>query len=218
MKHWLFAIALVCFGSTAKGASLDISGGAASSSINGTAVSPATVTITGLTANKIVTTGASGVLVTYSTMSLTGAGNVGINTASPSATLDVTGNLVIGNTVARSTIAATGNAQFGNNMTIKGNPAVLTLDSANGGSEIITATDDTVLYLETNNASGQIKLYSGSDVLAVTIDSGQNVIISTLTISKTQPPDSQALCIKTGTLGHCTSVVGVGGGCTCVAP
>lgn len=33
------------------------------------------------------------------------------------------------------------------------------------------------------------------------------------------PPSGQALCFDTnGNLGHCTSVVGVGGGCTCVAP
>lgn len=32
------------------------------------------------------------------------------------------------------------------------------------------------------------------------------------------PANSQALCLLSGQLGHCTTVVGVGGGCTCVAP
>lgn len=32
------------------------------------------------------------------------------------------------------------------------------------------------------------------------------------------PADSQALCLLGGHLGHCTSVVGAGGGCTCVVP
>lgn len=32
------------------------------------------------------------------------------------------------------------------------------------------------------------------------------------------PPDDKALCLSGGQLGHCTSVVGVTGGCTCVAP
>jgi hypothetical protein len=32
------------------------------------------------------------------------------------------------------------------------------------------------------------------------------------------PPNSQALCLLAGALGHCTSVVGIGGGCTCVTP
>ncbi len=32
------------------------------------------------------------------------------------------------------------------------------------------------------------------------------------------PADSKALCIVGGLLGHCTTVVGATGGCTCVAP
>lgn len=32
------------------------------------------------------------------------------------------------------------------------------------------------------------------------------------------PPNSQALCLLAGSLGHCTSIVGVGGGCTCSVP
>jgi len=32
------------------------------------------------------------------------------------------------------------------------------------------------------------------------------------------PPDSQALCLLTGQLGHCTTVVGSSGGCTCSVP
>lgn len=32
------------------------------------------------------------------------------------------------------------------------------------------------------------------------------------------PPNDQALCLSGGLLGHCTSIVGVTGGCTCVAP
>ena len=32
------------------------------------------------------------------------------------------------------------------------------------------------------------------------------------------PPDSQALCLLSGSLGHCTTAVGVTGGCTCSVP
>lgn len=32
------------------------------------------------------------------------------------------------------------------------------------------------------------------------------------------PPNSQALCLLSGSLGHCTTVVGVTGGCTCSVP
>lgn len=42
---------------------------------------------------------------------------------------------------------------------------------------------------------------------------------STITIDGTgSPTNSQALCLLGGQLGHCTSAVGAGGGCTCSVP
>ncbi len=50
---------------------------------SGGSISESSITVTSFGPNRIVTTGAGGVLVTYSTFSLTGAGNVGIGTATP---------------------------------------------------------------------------------------------------------------------------------------
>lgn len=42
--------------------------------------------------------------------------------------------------------------------------------------------------------------------------------VGTMTFGPTSPPQSQALCLLGGLLGHCTGLVGATGGCTCVAP
>jgi hypothetical protein len=47
---------------------------------------------------------------------------------------------------------------------------------------------------------------------------GTNTFNTVKVIGSAAPPDSQALCLLSGQLGHCTTVVGAGGGCTCSAP
>ena len=57
----------------------------------------------------------------------------------------------------------------------------------------------------------------GSDTFSVT--TAGLVKIGTMSVSGiVAPPNSQALCLLGGQLGFCSSVVGVGGGCTCVTP
>ena len=60
---------------------------------------------------------------------------------------------------------------------------------------------------------------SGANSFTGTTSFSNTVSIGTMAISGTvAPPNSQALCLLAGQLGHCTSVVGATGGCTCVAP
>lgn len=68
------------------------------------------------------------------------------------------------------------------------------------------------------NGAGLTGVLDGTKVLKAGDTMTGALVIGTMTISAIQPPDSQALCIKNGTLGYCTSVVGVTGGCTCAAP
>lgn len=75
---------------------------------DGGPITPTAVTVSSLGSNRIVTTGAGGVLVTYSTFTLTGAGNAGLGTASPATLLDVNGNAQFGTGVTKSTFSATG--------------------------------------------------------------------------------------------------------------
>lgn len=44
------------------------------------------------------------------------------------------------------------------------------------------------------------------------------IAVGTTTIGAISPPNSFALCLSGGALGHCTSLVGATGGCTCVSP
>lgn len=78
-----------------------------------------------------------------------------------------------------------------------GNPADLGLARQGAG------------VLEVNNgSSGQLR-----DLKA------RYVTVSSMTFTgATAPPDSQALCLLSGQMGHCTTVVGATGGCTCVVP
>ena len=47
---------------------------------------------------------------------------------------------------------------------------------------------------------------------------GGTMTINAVNIGPSAPANSQALCLLGATLGHCTSAVGAGGGCTCVSP
>ena len=90
----------------------------------------------------------------------------------------------------------------------------------NGGSNYNQAANTSLLI--DGNATTAFQVGNSSFTItpsAVTVGAGMTVNIGTMTISATTaPPNSQALCLSSGQLGHCTSVVGVTGGCTCVAP
>jgi hypothetical protein len=60
----------------------------------------------------------------------------------------------------------------------------------------------------------------GSDSLHLTFDASGNLTVPTsVTVTGESANSGQAACFSTGgTIGHCTSVVGAGGACTCVAP
>ena len=116
------------------------------------------------------------------------------------ATLDVLGKLGIGNV----------GAQFNSN--------------TSGGPENIWFTDGaTYNYGFGTDTSGNFVWTAGlfdsaAGTVRMTLTQAGGVSIGTVTISATSPPQSQALCLVGGVLGHCNSVVGATGGCTCAAP
>lgn len=68
-------------------------------------------------------------------------------------------------------------------------------------------------YLEVERDEGNFLWKAGN------IKSSFGMTASTFTFTgASAPPNNQALCLSGGQVGHCTSIVGVGGGCTCVAP
>lgn len=79
-------------------------------------------------------------------------------------------------------------------------------------TEVMRITSQGALGLGTANPNAGFQVSSGT----VTIDG--NVSPAMRIFGSGAPPNSQALCLLAGVLGHCTSVVGVGGGCTCAAP
>lgn len=68
----------------------------------------------------------------------------------------------------------------------------------------------------TANPTTKLHLSSGT----FTLDGTAPIVkIGTMTINgTTSPPNAFALCFSAGTLGHCTSVVGIDGSCTCTTP
>jgi hypothetical protein len=95
------------------------------------------------------------------------------------------------------------------------------MSGANAAVRILGGSGN-ILYV--GEISGKRGLFDGN-ANALIYDGGSgNGVINNLTVSTVTfsgggaPPNSQALCLLGGQLGHCTGVVGVGGGCTCVAP
>jgi hypothetical protein len=70
----------------------------------------------------------------------------------------------------------------------------------------IVSTDNTfgTVFIQQNGTANALDVMASSSVFHV---SGTGA-----------PPNSQALCLLAGQLGHCTTVVGASGGCTCAAP
>lgn len=84
--------------------------------------------------------------------------------------------------------------------------AQLWLDPTNGTTMFVSTSSVNAFSISTNSITGT-HLIDISTNTAITFRAGSGV-----------PPNSQALCLSGGQLGHCTSVVGAGGGCTCSAP
>lgn len=89
----------------------------------------------------------------------------------------------------------------------------------------VNDNNDNLLSLE--RASARIGINNKNPSVLVEISSGTVAIngslsqlkIGTMTISgTTAPPNSQALCLSAGSLGHCTDAVSATGSCTCVTP
>ena len=68
------------------------------------------------------------------------------------------------------------------------------------------------------NGGGNIVLKPNIVTMLTAGGTGVTVSTNTFFTGGGAPANSQALCLLSGQLGHCTSVVGVAGGCTCVAP
>lgn len=162
---------------------------------------------------------------------------VGIGTALPATLLDVNGASQFGSGVTKSTIASTGEATFITSTVGSGNALILKNQNANNGNSVgisfqnaqsggVSAATGRIVSSNTSPGdTGGAFLFqtrptgSGPFTTGIQIDSSQNVVIgSSLTVSFIQPPGGFALCVLNGSLGHCTSIVGVGGGCTCVSP
>jgi len=76
----------------------------------------------------------------------------------------------------------------------------------------VTLTDGISLNAVDNPAA----VNKGFEIRGSTVEfTGTNAVMFA---GPSAPPNSQALCTLAGQLGHCTSIVGAGGGCTCVAP
>jgi hypothetical protein len=71
---------------------------------------------------------------------------------------------------------------------------------------------------QSNFAQVGIQVSTGNTYALTVTTTSANTSPYLLTVSTTPVLNSQALCLLNGELGHCTSVVGAGGACTCVAP
>lgn len=133
-------------------------------------------------------------------------GNVGINQATPTQKLNLSsGTFLVNGSGAGITIDDSANNPI---QYFKAGGTVYGQEQVSSNVFYIDSSNSNNLELNTNR-SGNVKLAVG----------GGTVYIGTMTVSgATAPPNSQALCLSGGQLGHCTSVVGAAGGCTCVAP
>jgi len=101
--------------------------------------------------------------------------------------------------------------------------------SADGIQRLMIRYDGLMFYNTTTAFGGTVNIqaFPGSNALNL---QNTDSVFSTLALANSgsgpvlsvsgtgAPPNSQALCLLGGALGHCTSVVGATGGCTCVSP
>lgn len=143
-----------------------------------------------------------------------GAGGSGtINTGSA---LQTSNNMCVNCTLAGNSFEALGASKFDRNYGAGGSGAALTIApgtvSGSAGSIIGASISYTASHGNTTTAL-LLEASGGSANHAINITAGD------LAFSGTGAPTaSQALCIVGGILGHCTTVVGASGGCTCTAP
>lgn len=134
------------------------------------------------------------------------------------------------------TIKATGNAGDTQNLNLNGSAgAQINWNTLDGVSNIGTINMTLSAQNMGFSASNSVILYPGFDqsghwefdkhgvftLPAVSTMSATDFTLNASTITLLgggAPANGQALCLSNGHLGHCTSVVGVGGTCTCVAP
>jgi hypothetical protein len=143
-------------------------------------------------------------------LDVNGAASIGYNVAAPANGLIVKGSVSIGTTASLANLYLA-NSGAANVLTIGANAIGHTF-----GTLQTTADTSGIFEIQSNDNSG-----TSYGVLALQ-PSGGTVSIGTTTASSQLNiggvATGQALClISSGGLGHCTSVVGASGGCTCAA-
>ena len=169
------------------------------------------------------------------------AGNVGIATTNPTAPLEVSGGVRVGS------MTATGSGGVGVNYgvtagsyTANGISGVNTFTSSStifaasvkssSTFQVIDTNAVPVLWIDNSPSKATdatwnvIASTSQGYAIQVSTSSAPPYVVQISTSGATffrgtdVPANSQALCFLGGQLGHCTSTVGIAGGCTCVAP
>ena len=142
--------------------------------------------------------------------------SVGVGNVTPGFPLDVIGKSLF-------TVLTTTQAVFRGYSSIENRASSdsgsIQLGSVDSDAAIMdySAAGSGTFHLRNNVSAGKIAFDVGlSSFMAI---SQTLVSIGTMTVSDvTAPPNEQALCLHLGQMGHCTGLVGAGGGCTCVAP
>lgn len=165
-------------------------------------------------------TGSGGFLVTNGTGQVvflvnTANNKIGIGVSTPASLLDIEGSAAIGSTYSGTTAAPS------NGLIVEGTVGIGTsapqskLDIE--GSAAIGSTYSGTTAAPTNGLIVEGTVGIGTSSPSETLSIIGNVSLSkNLTISGMDGGVGQALCMKTNMqIGYCTSVVGVGGACTC---
>lgn len=94
------------------------------------------------------------------------------------------------------------------------------LESGGGNSVLLSPSGTEALRA---SASGNIGIGASNPGQRLQLSSGTfkidgNVSPAMIINGAGAPPDTYALCLSGGALGHCTSIIGAGGSCTCSVP
>lgn len=166
---------------------------------------PITYTVGNLMGNLINTvTVSTNVAMTFPQFALLNLGGPGVAASSSTITNDY--SLLISSVNALQTGVGVGAGAVTNSYGL----AVFGSTSATNNYSAIFMNKP--VGIGTNFPGSLLQLSSGT----LTIDG--NVSPALTVRGSGAPPDSQALCLLNGQLGHCTTIVGATGGCTCSVP